>query len=107
MRTMRSNQGGYKNAMRHFKLGLAVSGLALLFAGCGGGGDRGGNSSGGGTANNPPAANAGPAQTVTSGVTVTLTGAGSSDIDGTIASYAWTQTVGTAVTLSSATVVQP
>ncbi len=74
---------------------------------CGGGGGGGGSSSGGGTQNTPPIANAGTAQSVTSGVTVTLNGSTSSDPDGTIASYAWTQTVGTTVTLSSATAAQP
>jgi hypothetical protein len=57
--------------------------------------------------NTAPVANAGTAQTVNSGFTVTLNGSGSSDADGTIASYAWTQTAGTAVTLSSASAVQP
>jgi hypothetical protein len=50
--------------------------------------------------NAAPTANAGPDQTVSIGTQVTLTGAASSDTDGTIASYAWTQTSGTAVTLS-------
>lgn len=83
---------------------LILSGLAaMLLASCGGGG---------GDSNNPPAnvaptAIAGPAQTVTSGATITLNGTASSDPDGTIASYAWTQTLGTAVTLSSSSVAQP
>lgn len=47
-----------------------------------------------------PAANAGPDQTVEPWVTVTLDGSGSSDPDGTIASYAWSQSSGTAVALS-------
>lgn len=47
-----------------------------------------------------PTANAGPDQTVDSFATVTLTGAASSDSDGAIASYAWSQVSGTAVTLS-------
>jgi hypothetical protein len=38
---------------------------------------------------------------------VTLNGTGSSDSDGTIASYAWTQASGPAATLSSATVASP
>ena len=48
-----------------------------------------------------PAANAGADQTVDEQTAVTLTGSGS-DIDGTIASYAWTQTAGTPVTLTNA-----
>ena len=47
-------------------------------------------------ANTPPTANAGPDQTVASGATVNLNGTGSTDPDGTIASYAWTQTAGDA-----------
>ena len=55
-----------------------------------------------------PIANAGANQTVISGVTVTLNGTASSDPDGTIASYAWTQTAGTpTVTLTSGTTSQP
>lgn len=60
-----------------------------------------------GGANAAPVANAGTAQSVASGFMVTLNGSGSTDSDGTIASYAWTQTAGTAVTLSSASAAQP
>ena len=61
-----------------------------------------------GTSSNlPPTANAGSAQSVTSGAVVTLNGSASSDPDGTIASYAWSQSLGTAVTLSSASAAQP
>lgn len=59
-------------------------------------------------ANQPPTANAGPDQTnIEPWSTVTLDGSGSADSDGTIASYAWTQTAGTAVTLSNSAAVQP
>ncbi len=40
--------------------------------------------------NQPPVANAGDDQDVTTGAPVTLDGSRSSDLDGTIASYAWT-----------------
>lgn len=53
-----------------------------------------------------PVANAGPDQTVASGATATLAGSGT-DADGTIASFAWTQTSGTTVTLSSAAAANP
>lgn len=53
-------------------------------------------------ANTAPVAEAGPAQNVNAGASVTLDGSGSSDSDGTIASYAWIQTGGTAVTLNNA-----
>lgn len=50
--------------------------------------------------NTAPTANAGSDQVANAGSTVTLDGSGSSDTNGTIASYAWTQTAGTAVTLA-------
>jgi hypothetical protein len=58
-------------------------------------------------ANQAPVADAGPAQNVVEGFAVTLDGSNSSDPDGTIVSYAWTQTAGPAVTLSNASVMNP
>ena len=52
-------------------------------------------------------ASAGPAQTVASGAAVTLNGSGSSNEGGGTLTYAWTQTAGATVTLSSATAAQP
>jgi surface protein len=54
-----------------------------------------------------PVANAGPDQTVASGAVVTLDGSGSLDAEGEALAYSWTQTSGTAVTLSSASAAQP
>ncbi len=54
-----------------------------------------------------PTAEAGPNQTVGEGYLVTLDGSNSSDPDGTIVSYGWTQTGGTTVTLSDAAASQP
>lgn len=51
--------------------------------------------------NQPPAANAGPDQTVNEGAVVILAGSGA-DSDGTIASFAWSQTAGDPVSLSGA-----
>lgn len=51
--------------------------------------------------NVPPVANAGLDQAVNAGANVILQGGGA-DANGTIASYAWTQTTGPAVTLSGA-----
>src|SRR4051794_40417965 len=96
--------------MRKYTLGLTLAGIAaLLLSTCGGGGSSSSSSSSsGGSANTAPIANAGANQTVSSGVTVTLNGTASSDPDGTIASYAWTQTAGTpAVTLTSGAPSQP
>ncbi len=58
-------------------------------------------------ANQSPTADAGPDQTVAAGKTVTLNGSNSSDPDGTIVSYRWTQTAGPIVTLSSTTAARP
>ena len=58
-------------------------------------------------ANTPPTANAGADQVIAAGGTVSLNGGGSSDTNGTITTYAWTQTSGTAITLSSAGTATP
>ena len=51
--------------------------------------------------NLPPSANAGTDQDADEGVLVTLDGTGSSDSDGSIVAYQWTQTNGPSVTLSN------
>jgi hypothetical protein len=91
--------------MRKFTPGLTLA-ASLFLAACSGGGGGGLGSSSGGGSNQRPTANAGVAQSVNSGVVVTLNGSGT-DSDGTIASFAWTQTAGAAVTLSSSTAAQP
>jgi len=58
-------------------------------------------------ANQLPTANAGPDQTVASAAGVTLDGSGSNDPEGQGMTYAWSQTGGPAVTLSSTTVMNP
>src|SRR5262245_8991210 len=82
-----------------------VASLSLLSA-CGGGGGSSPSPSPG-TPNAAPVANAGPNQTVNGSAQVTLNGTASSDSDGSVASYTWSQTAGTNVTLSSTTVSQP
>jgi hypothetical protein len=57
--------------------------------------------------NEPPTADAGPDQAVNEGDIVILNGSNSSDPDDGIASYQWTQTAGTSITLSDSTVAQP
>jgi predicted extracellular nuclease len=57
--------------------------------------------------NQAPVADAGAGQSVNEGATVTLNGAASHDVDGSIASYSWVQTSGTAVTLSNANTASP
>jgi hypothetical protein len=74
---------------------------ALLLSACGGGGGQEEPT------NFFPSANAGSAQSVISGATVTLDGRASTDPDGSIAAYSWTQTSGAAVTLVNAGTAQP
>jgi len=91
-------RAGETEAMHRTRTGLATAGILSLFlSACGGGG----------ASNVAPIANAGPAQVVNVGANVVLNGAASSDTDGTVVSYAWTQTAGTAVTLSNASSAQP
>lgn len=66
-----------------------------------------GGGGGGGGGNIAPTADAGPAQTVLSRARVTLDGSGSNDVDGTIASYSWTQLSGPPVNLRGADTAQP
>jgi len=57
--------------------------------------------------NLPPTADAGADQTVNQGVTVALDGSGSTDPEGSVAAYLWTQTAGSAVTLSDPSAARP
>jgi hypothetical protein len=91
--------------MRHIAPNLILAFMATVaLAACGGGGSSGG---GGGNSNTAPTANAGPNQTVNGTATVTLNGTASTDSDGTIATYTWTQTAGSAVTLTGPATAQP
>src|SRR5687767_395096 len=95
-------RGWHKDSMDQkavCSVAACLIGLLALTA-CGGGGSDP-------PANISPSANAGSAQTVVAGATVTLNGSSSSDPDGTIAAFAWTQTTGTPVTLVSAGTATP
>lgn len=59
------------------------------------------------TFNSAPTAEAGTAQSVNEMVSVTLDGSGSTDPQGNMLTYAWTQTGGTNVTLSDVTAESP
>jgi PKD repeat protein len=65
-----------------------VTGLAVALTACGGGGGSSGG--GGGTNQSPTAAITAVPTSGKAPLTVALSGAGSSDTDGTISSYAWT-----------------
>src|SRR5688572_26927482 len=93
--------------MRKSTLAVALwVSTALLVTACSSGGSD--SSTPPPPGNTIPVANSGPDQTVDAGVTVTLDGSGSSDADGTLAAYTWTQTAGSpTVTLSNRTVAQP
>ncbi|MFV2056326.1 MAG: PKD domain-containing protein [Thiohalomonadales bacterium] len=60
-----------------------------------------------GVTNLAPMADAGLAQSVVEGATVSLDGSGSSDTDGSIVAYAWKQIAGPIVVLSDASVPTP
>ncbi|MBC8163009.1 MAG: PKD domain-containing protein [Roseiflexaceae bacterium] len=57
--------------------------------------------------NNPPVANAGIDQSVQTGSSVALTGAGSSDPDGDVLTFSWQQIGGPTVMLNDARLAQP
>ncbi len=85
------------------KLWLLV-GVALTLVACGGGG----GSDGGGTpTNRSPVANAGSDQNVLEMSLVQLAGSGSDPDAGDTLTFAWSQTAGTAVTLSSTSSASP
>lgn len=79
--------------------------VILLLTACGQSDDS--NDSPNSGNNTPPTANAGLEQTINQGLLVTLDASSSSDSDGTINSYLWTQSAGTAVVLSNNAITNP
>lgn len=85
-----------------FKSSAAIALLSLLLVSCGGGGgDSDSTPTPTPTPNISPTVLAGDDQTVNENTLVTLTGSGT-DSDGSISSYSWSQTAGTAVTITDA-----
>ncbi|MEM9056651.1 MAG: PKD domain-containing protein [Pseudomonadota bacterium] len=93
------------DSRRHPIHGACALGWLLLATACGGGGGGGGEDPEPPPptppANSAPTAEAGAAQTAREGDRVTLTGSGT-DSDGTIASFAWSQSAGVPVNLVQA-----
>jgi hypothetical protein len=85
-----------RNAKRGLhKLGLLLCMAPVIAAGCPG------SRTNAPPTNQPPIADAGADQVVNAGDSVTLDGSASSDPDGDMLSFAWAQTLGPDVTLSS------
>ncbi len=78
---------------------LFIIAFIINLTACGGGSSSGDGDNG--NINSSPTANAGTEQTVEENSEVTLAGTGT-DSDGTIVSYSWSQTTGTAASLSNA-----
>ena len=92
-----------RRPIRILRTSLAGLLLGLVLAACGGG-------SGGGPPNQPPVADAGAAQSVTTGTPVALSGAASRDPDGDPLSYSWsftTRPAGSAASLVNPTSASP
>lgn len=99
--------------MKKILLRLSVVLVITLLTACGGGGGGGGGTSSTPEivdGNNVPVANAGTAQNISTGATVTLDGSASSDADGDTLTYSWSVVsvaVGSSANLSSTDVVNP
>jgi hypothetical protein len=102
LREYPAHMEGFNTPMRHARSSLIAGMAALVLAACGGGGDSAQQ-----PANVAPTARAEAIPSVSAGAAVTLKGTASSDSDGSIASYTWTQVSGMAVSLSNTTSAEP
>ncbi|MBU3002142.1 PKD domain-containing protein [Paraglaciecola arctica] len=91
-------------AKKHLLIRLVVIAFFISLLACG---SSDNDSSLSENSNIPPIANAGSNQSVDKAVLVTLDASASNDSDGTIVSYQWSQSAGTAVALSDNSVVSP
>ncbi|MFT4925478.1 MAG: hypothetical protein ACI8WB_001571 [Phenylobacterium sp.] len=105
---MKSYQKTVKQTLKNtLKLSSLLS-ISLLATACGGGSSSSPTPPPPVPVNVAPVADAGVDQTLSELVEITLQGAGTdADADGSIASYAWTQTAGTSVTLNNADSATP
>jgi hypothetical protein len=96
-------KGSFRNFVFRFGM-IALSVFILSLTGCGGGGSSNSNNDDGNvvTPNEPPVANATAPAVVDEQTSVTLDGTGSTDSDGNITSYSWTQLSGPAVNITNA-----
>ena len=96
---MKSKFHDFETVLNRFVL-LTLLCIFFLFTGCGGGGSSGSSNSS--NSNNAPTANASAPSPVDEFTQVVLDGTGSTDGDGTIASYSWTQISGDTATITNA-----
>ncbi|WP_202427709.1 PKD domain-containing protein [Duganella margarita] len=95
-----------------FKLlrSIIAASIAISLGACGGGGDSSSTSQPTSPVNTAPVANAGPAQTVVIGSSVTLNGNASNDAEKDPLTYSWTlssKPIGSSASLPSSTSIQP
>lgn len=95
----------FMKAKNYISTNLLVSLSVFILIGCGGGSDT--TTPLDTASNSPPVASAGSNQSVNENTAVTLDANASSDSDGTVSSYQWSQTAGTAVALSASDVAMP
>ena len=95
--------------MKNYKSAIACA-ISVLLAACGGGGDSSSPILPPLVVNSAPVANAGPAQSVVTGSTISLSGSASTDADADALTYRWSldsKPTGSSAQLSDPTLVAP